>query len=292
MKESPAQQIRREWVRASLPPRPENGHKGTFGKLLVVGGAVGYTGAPYLCAESAMHAGCGLVFLGVPQGIWQVEAVKCTCTMPFPLPDREGLLCEAAFDRIVEKLAGCDALALGPGLGRGEEITRLVCRLLRETRSPVVLDADGINALAGHMDALAARRDRVTILTPHEGEFLRLGGDLTQGRETAGRIFAETYGCTVVLKGHQTVVASAAGEVLVNPTGHSGLAKGGSGDVLTGVIASLLVQGATPLQAAACGVWLHGCAGDGAEKRRTAYGVTPVDVMETLPEAFASALQV
>lgn len=276
-----------EAVRCALPRRRPDGHKGTFGKVLIVGGAVGYTGAPYLTASAAVGSGCGLVYLGVPEAIWPVEAAKCVSAMPFPLPDRDGKLCAAALPEIRKKLSGCDVLALGPGLGRSFQTERLVRELLEETEKPVVLDADGINALEGHIDVLDRRRGRVTILTPHDGEFARLGGDLSGGdRAETARRFAVDHGCTLVLKGHRTLIAAPAGTVLVNTTGNSGLAKGGSGDVLTGVIASLLAQGASPVWAAACGVWLHGRAGDLAAEELTAYAMTPEDVIREMPQAF------
>lgn len=282
----PAQSVEADFVRAALPSRRADGHKGDFGKLLVVGGAVGYTGAPYLTAAAAVRSGCGLVSLGVPESIWAVEAAKCVCAMPFPLPEKKGLFSYKALQTIRDKLSACGVLALGPGLGRGEAVERLVLALL-ETEKPVVLDADGINALAGHMDVLDARRGRVTILTPHDGEFARLGGDLRDGdRVGAARAFAADHGCVLVLKGHRTVTASPAGNALVNTTGNSGLAKGGSGDVLTGVIASLLAQGAPAVHAAAAGVWLHGRAGDRAAERLTPYGMTPEDVIAELPAVF------
>ena len=283
----PAQTVEADFVRAALPPRKPDGHKGDFGKLLIVGGAVGYTGAPYLTAEAAVRSGCGLVYLGVPESIWAVEAAKCVTSIPFPLPEKHGLFSYKALQKIEEKLADCDALALGPGMGRNEQVTRLVCDLLLHTEKPAVLDADGINALEGHIDVLDQRRGRVTILTPHDGEFARVGGDLSHGdRMRAAREFAAVHGCVLVLKGHRTVTATPEGNVLVNTTGNSGLAKGGSGDVLTGVIASLLAQGAAPVRAAGAGVWLHGRAGDLAAKRLTAYGMTPADVTLALPEAF------
>ena len=283
----PVQLVEADFAQNALPKRKSDGHKGDFGKVLVVGGAVGYTGAPYLAASAAVRSGCGLVFLGVPEAIWLVEAAKCVSAMPFTLADKHGLLSYKALQKIKEKLADCDVLALGPGLGRGEQVTRLVCDLLREAEKPVVLDADGINALAGHMDVLDARRDRVTILTPHDGEFARVGGDLSEGdRVRAARSFTEQHGCVLVLKGHRTLTAAPGGNVLVNTTGNSGLAKGGSGDVLTGVIASLLAQGASPVQAAAGGVWLHGRAGDLAARRLTAYAMTPEDVVAALAEVF------
>lgn len=287
----PVQTVEAEFAAAALPPRKPDGHKGDFGKLLVVGGAVGYTGAPYLTASAAVRSGCGLVYLGVPDSIWEIETVRCTSAMPFPLSaDWGGKLGRKALSEVLEKLAGCDVLAMGPGLGRDEGAAKLVREVLEQTEKPVVLDADGINALEGHIDSLDLRRDRgrVTILTPHDGEFARVGGDLSQGdRVGAARAFAAAHGCILVLKGHRTVTAGPAGNVLVNTTGNSGLAKGGSGDVLTGLIASLLAQGASPIQAAAGGVWLHGRAGDLAAEALTEYCVTPEDVIRQMPAAFA-----
>ena len=286
-----AQTVERDFAKAALPPRKADGHKGTFGKLLVVGGSVGFTGAPYLTAAAAVRSGCGLVYLGVPQAIWAVETAKCVSAMPFPLTDKNGLLSYKALQKIEEKLAGCNVLALGPGLGRSPQTERLVLELLDRTEQPVVLDADGINALAGHIDVLDRRKDRITILTPHDGEFARVGGDLSHGdRIRAAREFAVQHGCVLVLKGHRTVTATPAGNVLVNTTGNSGLAKGGSGDVLTGVIAALLAQGCTAARAAALGVWLHGRAGDLAAERLTEYAMTPEDVMGALPGAFRELL--
>ena len=287
----PVQTMDKHFAAAALPKRKINGHKGDFGKLLVVGGAVGYTGAPYLTASAAVRTGCGLVFLGVPESIWAVEAAKCSYAMPFPLPEYHGMLSDKALQNVEEKLVTCDVLALGPGLGRSPKTTRLVLELLRRTEKSVVLDAHGINALAGHIDVLDARKGRITILTPHDGEFARIGGDLSDGdRVGAARKFAMEHGCVLVLKGHRTVIASPIGNVLVNTTGNSGLAKGGSGDVLTGMIASLLAQGAGAMQAAGCGVWLHGRAGDLAAKVLTEYAMTPEDVIRYLPGAIKEIL--
>jgi NAD(P)H-hydrate epimerase len=280
------QTIEKEFASDVLPKRKVDGHKGTFGKVLVVGGAVGYTGAPYLTASAAVRTGCGLVYLGVPAVIWAAEAAKCVSAMPFPLADKDGALSHKALPDIYKKLNGCDVLALGPGLARTSHTEKLVWELLTEVQQPIVLDADGINALEGHIDVLDRRKGRVTILTPHDGEFARLGGNLSQGRITAARSFAQDHGCILVLKGHRTVIATPEGNVLVNTTGNSGLAKGGSGDVLTGMIASFVAQGATAVQAAALGVWMHGRAGDFAADRLTEYAMTPTDVIESLPDVF------
>lgn len=286
------QTVEKSFVEAAIPPRAADGHKGTFGKVLVAGGAVGYTGAPYLAAAAAVRSGCGLVFLGVPQSIWQIEAEKCVTAMPLPLSDKKGMLSYKALQQIRGKMMDCDVLALGPGLGRGPQTERLVRDLLLQTEKPVVLDADGINALEGHIDVLDRRQGLTTILTPHDGEFARLGGDLSHGdRVRAAREFAMRHGCVLVLKGHRTVTATPEGNVLVNTTGNSGMAKGGSGDVLTGMIASLLAQGATAVQAAAAGVWIHGRAGDLAAQRLTQYAMTPEDMITELPTVFLELIQ-
>lgn len=286
-------EINDKFVRNALPSRKPDGHKGDFGKLLIVGGAVGYTGATYLAASAAVRAGAGLVYLGVPGCVWAVEAAKCVSAMPFPLPDDGERLTADALAPIQEKLRACDVLALGPGLGRGESV--VVCTLLRETAQPVVLDADGLNALSEDMSALTARRDRVTILTPHDGELARLLGispdELARrDRVETARDFAVSHGCVLVRKGHRTLVSLPDGRVLENTCGGSALAKGGSGDVLTGIIAALLAQGATADRAAACAVWLHARAGDLLAEQMTDYCVNPEDIIAAgLPAAFREA---
>lgn len=285
------EEITASWVRGRLPRRDPMGHKGTFGKVLCICGSVGFSGAAVFAGRAAVRTGSGLVYLGVPEPVWPVAAAKCDEVMPFPLPSREGRLSPEAEEPIRRRAGACDAVLVGCGLGRGPGCDALVRRLLDLDR-PLALDADGINALSGHIDLLDARRGRPTVLTPHEVEFARIGGDLSRGdRERAAQDFAMAHGCVLVLKGHRTVTASPEGDVLVNTTGGSGLAKGGSGDVLTGVIASLMAQRADALRAAAVGVWLHGRAGDLAEQELTAYSVTPEDVVRKLPDAIREILE-
>ena len=279
-----AQTVERDFARAALPPRRAGGHKGTFGKVLIVGGAVGYTGAPYLTAAAAVRTGCGLVSLGVPETIWPVEAAKCVSAMPFPLPDKHGRLSPKAKEEILERAAGCDAVALGPGLGRGDGVTELVLDLLQKIQQPMVLDADGINALEGHIDVLDSRRGLHTVLTPHDGEFVRLGGELSSGdRLGAARAFAVEHACCLVLKGHRTITAFPDGSAYINTNGNPGMAKGGSGDVLAGLILSLLGQGLPARQAVPMAVWLHGEAGGGCARAIGEDGMTPTDVIAALP---------
>ncbi len=276
--------IDREFVRRALPARPADGHKGTFGKVCLLGGSVGYTGAPVLCAGAAVRSGCGLVYLGVPECVWQIAAAKCLCAMPFPLPEKDGVLAlsgEADFRRRAE---GCDAVAIGCGMGRSADSDALTRRLLTLPQ-PLVLDADGINALSGHIDTLSCRRGLTTVLTPHDGELARIGGDMTAPRESSAAAFAARHGVCLVRKGHRTVIAAPDGRLAVNTTGSDGMAKGGSGDVLTGLLTGLLAQGVEPFAACCCAVWLHGRAGDLAAEERGHRGMTPADMIEKLPYA-------
>ena len=275
--------IDREYVRSLMPRRDPAGHKGTFGKAYLLGGSVGYTGAPVLCAAAAERSGCGLVFLGVPESVWPAAAVKCWGARPHPLAERDGRLSPAAEEEIRRRAAGCDAVAIGCGMGRGEESDLLLRRLLT-VEKPLVMDADGINALEGHIDTLS-RRTCATVLTPHDGELARIGGDMTAPREASAAAFAAAHGVYLVRKGHRTLVAAPDGRLAVNTTGNDGMAKGGSGDILTGLLTGLLAQGMEPFAACCAAVWLHGRAGDLAAEEKGRRGMTPPDIIEMLPYA-------
>ena len=271
-------------VRRCLPRRDPEGHKGDFGKVLCVCGSVGYTGAPIFASRAAVRTGAGLVFLGVPQSVWPVAAVKSDEAMPFPLPETaDGKLSLLAEEPIRRRAAGCDAVLLGCGLGRDRQTDALVQNLLN-TEKPLVLDADGLNALGGSTELLQ-KRPAVTVLTPHEGEFLRLGGDLSRGRERAAAAFSQKYGVYLILKGHRTLIAAPDGRMAVNTTGNCGMAKGGSGDVLAGMLLSLLGQGCETFDACCAAVWLHGQAGDLAAADKGERGMTPTDLLEQIPYA-------
>jgi NAD(P)H-hydrate epimerase len=275
-------ELRDELVR--LPKRKAETHKGDYGRVLIVGGSVGYTGAPTLCARAAVRSGAGLVYLGVPETIYTVTAVKNDEAMPFPLPaDGAGRLSPDALRAVAERLRGCDVCAAGPGLGKGEGTAALVRYLLEHWEKPLVLDADGLNMLARQTDVLKAHRGPV-VLTPHDGEFRRLGGKLDGDRALCAADFAAEYGCILVLKGHRTLVAFPDGQVFRCSRGNPGMAKGGSGDVLTGVIAALLGQ-FPPEQAVPTAVQLHALAGDLCAAAQGEYAMTATDLIETLPAA-------
>ena len=269
----------------SLPVRPRDAHKGDFGRVYILAGSVGYTGAPVLAAQAAVRSGAGLVTVGVPAPVWPVAAAKLDEAMPHPLPaGKEGQLSLDAGEAAFARLSACGVCLIGPGLGRGNSVSAVVRHLLPEIRIPVVLDADGINALEGHIDVLDGRKGLHTVLTPHDGEFARLGGDLSGGdRLGAARAFAMEHGCCLVLKGHCTITAFPDGSAYLNTTGNPGMAKGGSGDVLAGLILSLLGQGLPARQAVPMAVWLHGAAGDLCAGEIGEYGMTPSDLIAALP---------
>lgn len=273
--------LNHELVLSLLPDRNPWGHKGNFGKLLLLCGSRGYTGAAFFAAMGALRSGAGLVFLGVPESIYGIEAVKLNEPVIFPLPDAGGRLSADAVPEILTRLPQMDAVLVGPGLGQSEGTLAVVRAVLEKAECPVVVDADGINVLSAHRDLLRGRKSP-TILTPHDGEFARLGGVIGEDRMAAAAALAEELGCVVLLKGHETCITDGTDGYL-NPTGNPGMAVGGSGDVLAGVITALLGAGLPPLEAASCGAWLHGAAGDRCAAELGQYGMLPTDMLSALP---------
>lgn len=264
-----------------LPKRDENAHKGDFGRVLLLCGSRGYTGAAYFAAMGALRTGAGLVYLGVPESIYAIEAVKLNEPMVLPLPEQGGRLSEAAVPEILEKLPRMDAVLIGPGLGLGQGSFAVLKAVLTHAACPVVVDADGITLLVPHMDILRGR-EAPTILTPHDGEFTRLFGPVGEDRMASARAAALESRGIMLLKGHRTCVTDGIREYR-NTTGNPGMAVGGSGDVLAGVLVSLLGQGLEPLEAAACAAWLHGKAGDLCAGELGEYGMLPTDLLDFLP---------
>lgn len=264
-----------------LPDRKADAHKGNFGRILLLCGSRGYTGAAALAAMGALRSGAGLVYLGVPESIYAIEAVKLNEAIVFPLPDKDGKLSIDALPHILKMLSDMDAVLFGPGWGKCEANFLIAKQILENYEKPVVADADGINILAGHMDIVRERK-APTILTPHPGEFSRMGGNNTIDRQDAAENFARKNGCILLLKGNNTVITDGS-NTYINPSGNPGMAVGGSGDVLAGMIVSLIGQGIDPLEAAACGAWLHGAAGDICAQEIGQYGMLPTDMVEALP---------
>lgn len=268
-------------VRSLLPDRDPWGHKGTFGRILLLCGSRGYTGAAYLSAMGALRCGAGLTFLGVPESIYAIEAVKLNEPVVFPLPDEKGMLSIFAVPEIEKRLSQMDAVLVGCGLGQSPGTFSVVKTVLEQARCSVVLDADGINVLAAHKDILRGRA-YPTILTPHEGEFLRFGGTVGEDRMASAAHFSREWNSIVLLKGHRTCITDGTLGYR-NETGNPGMAVGGSGDVLAGMVVSLLGQGMKPLEAAACAAWLHGAAGDLCAEEIGQYGMLPTDMLTRIP---------
>lgn len=273
-------ELTREDVCKLLPTRDPGGHKGTFGKLLLLCGSRGYTGAAYLAAMGALRCGAGLVFLAAPESVYPIEAVKLTEPVVFPVPDRDGMYSQEAAAVIRKRLPDMDAVVIGCGMGKSPGTLTVLETVLKEAVCPVVVDADGINLLQGHMDLLRGR-SHPTILTPHEGEFKRIWSLGPDRMESAMELAADS-GVVVLLKGHRTCITDGVCSYR-NPTGNPGMATGGSGDVLAGMIAGLLGQGISSLEAAACGAWLHGAAGDICAAEMGQYSMLPSDMLEVLP---------
>lgn len=272
----------RELPSFSLPRRDRWAHKGDFGRVLLLCGAVGYTGAASLAAMAAARTGAGLIFLGVPEPVYPIVAGKLLEPVVFPLPAKEGKFSEKAIPEILERLKVCDACLIGCGMGQSEDTFQIVRAVLEQAACPVVLDADGINVLREHIDVLRGAACPV-ILTPHEGEARRLDplGNPSDRMEQVQRLHALT-GATVLLKGHRTLIYDGT-DCYINRCGNPGMATGGSGDVLAGIIVALLGQGLTPVQAAAGGAWLHGRAGDLCADRLGEPGMLPSDMIQELP---------
>ena len=267
-------------IRRLLPRRARDTHKGDYGKILLLCGSRGFTGAAALAARGALRTGAGLVYLAVPESIYAIEAVKLTEPVVLPLPEEDGMLCAASLAKIGELLPKMDAVLFGSGSGIGPGTEKVLEFLLKNAECPLILDADGITLAARHKDIL---RDRLapTILTPHDGEFARLK-PIDGARLEQTMAMARALDAVVLRKGHRTLITDGT-ECWENQTGNPGMATGGSGDVLSGVILSLLGQGLQPLLAAAAGAWLHGAAGDLAAEKLGEYGMLPGDLVEELP---------
>ncbi|MDP4110313.1 MAG: NAD(P)H-hydrate dehydratase, partial [Bacillota bacterium] len=266
----------------TIKKRSLDTHKGSYGKVLLICGSEIYTGAPYFAAEASLRTGSGLIYLCVPEKIHPILASKCSEAIVVPVSgNKEGEISAAAYKEISGYIEKCDAMLIGPGLGRSADTQEFILETVMRANIPAVLDADGINAFCGHIDLLG-KRGAPTVLTPHAGEFTRLSGLFANTENASG--FAVKNGVTVLLKGHRTIVADRTGKVRINTTGNPGMAKGGSGDVLSGIIVSLIGQGLSAPDAAAAGAYIHGKAGNIAANRYGEYSMTPTDIKNSICE--------
>ena len=283
-------------IRSHLIPRPADAHKGSTGHLLVIAGSIGKTGAAAMTSMSALRTGAGLVTLGVAESLNAALEGRMLEAMTAPLPESgSGVLGESAFNAIQQELPGKRCLAIGPGLGQAAETKKLICKIIRQSEIPVVVDADGLNNLAGELKHFKKTKAPI-ILTPHPGEMSRLldtrVSKVQQDRIECARDFSVRYNVHVVLKGARTIIAHPDGRVFINPTGNAGMASGGMGDVLTGVIAGLIVQGLTPEAACHAGVYLHGAAADSLVEDMGPYGFLAGDVMKAIPGEIKKVLHI
>lgn len=271
-------EIDQAYVDKILPRRQPDADKNAFGRVLCVCGSAGYTGAAYFSAQGAVRMGSGVVTLATPEKAWPVLAVKLNEPVVRPMPcDADGMLSREALPLLTALAARADAMLIGCGLGRSDAVTEIVCSLLQSANCPVVLDADGINALSAHKDVLRQTAQPV-VLTPHAAEFARLSG-IQQPNTEELSAFAQENRCILLYKGHRTRIFAPDGTMYRNHSGNPGMAKGGSGDVLAGMLVSLCGQGIVPVQAACAAAWLHGRAGDAAANRLSEYGMTPGDML-------------
>ena len=300
-----AQDIKVNWTTAKdaakwIPPRPPASYKGSFGRVLVVAGSTGMTGAAALASEAALRAGAGLVTLAIPKSLNPILEVKLSEVMTLPLPETEaGSLTESAAETIIEFAEKTKSVfAIGPGLSQHPETVALVHQLVKENVNQelglrMVIDADGLNALA-HAAELISLLGKDAVLTPHPGEMARLTNSTIPTLETdrirTAEEFANQYGVTLVLKGAPTVTAEPSGSIWINSTGNPGMATAGMGDVLTGIIAGLMAQNLSSETAAVLGVYLHGLAGDIAAEKLGWHGLIAGDVLKAVPEAISSLI--
>lgn len=272
-----------------LKERPAEGHKGTFGRVAVVAGSTGMTGAAYLCAMAALRSGAGLVTLGIPASLNNILENKLTEVMTKPLPDNgTGCLQEEALDDILDLVRDADVLAIGPGLGKSGAVFEVLRNILGRTHISIVLDADGLNHISRDINLLKKHLGPV-VITPHPGEMARLTGlnvaQIVQSPVEVAQKFSQETGVVVLLKGATTVVCHPDGQIYLNTTGNSGMATAGSGDVLTGIIAGFIAQGYEPFDAAVLGAFVHGYAGDLASEVHGQAGMVAGDILGTVPLA-------
>jgi hydroxyethylthiazole kinase-like uncharacterized protein yjeF len=294
-----------EEVKRMLPRRPGDAYKGTCGRVVLIAGSTGLTGAACLASLSCLRAGAGMAILGTPQSLNPIMEMKLTEVMTHPLPDvrKKGALALRGLGGVRELLKWGDCCAIGPGLGQHHETIELVRRLVSKLEMPAVIDADGLNALAKDVSLLKECKAPL-ILTPHIGELSRLNGvpasEIAKDRIKYASEFAKEYNCVLVFKGAPTIISEPGGQTYVNPTGNAGMATAGSGDVLTGIIVGLLAQKMTlqkhedihkiMLDSALAGVYVHGLTGDLAKEEKGEMGMIAGDMMEKTPAALLSTI--
>ncbi len=283
-------------VKKSFPKRASNSHKHSVGKIFIIAGSKGMMGAAYLCSQSAMRCGAGQVILGIPDSEYSIIAKRTVEVMPLGLPaTNQGTLSSKSLDEIEKRTEWADVILLGCGLSLNGETQQLIREIIKKTEKPIVIDADGLNALIGNLELLKKRRSKNIILTPHRGEFSRLTGisskEIEKNKYLLAANFANEYNLTLVLKGAPTITAIRSGKIFVNSTGNAGMSTAGSGDVLAGIITSLIGQGNSLTDAAVNSVFVHGKAGDISAAKIGMHGMIAGDLIKNLPHAITSIIE-
>ena len=276
-----------ERVTKIIPKRSSDSNKGDYGRAFIISGSVGMTGAGILSGGAALRSGCGLVYLGVPSLLTAIYETALAETITIPLEDdKQGVLSIKALKEILDRIEKMSVVAIGPGLSTGSDIYEIVSSLIKTIKVPLILDADALNVLAGRVEVLKEHSQEI-IVTPHPGELSRLLGisieEVQRNRIEIAREFAVQYNVIAVLKGARTIIADPMGNIYINPTGNSGMATAGTGDVLTGIITGFIAQGAKPIDAAVAGVYLHGLSGDYVAKLKGEHGMIAGDLIGELP---------
>lgn len=276
------------YVKKYLPVHKPDAHKGNRGRVLIIGGSTGFTGAVCMAAEAALKSGTGLITAAVPKSLNQVFEIKLTEVMTLPLEDKEGSFVTEAYENALAFGMSCDCVAIGPGAGVNEGTREILKQFVLNYNKKLVLDADALNVLSEDTSILKQSQCDI-LITPHAGEMSRLVNksieEILSDRTKTATDFAKEFGVNVLLKGKDTIITDGK-DVFINPTGNNGMAKGGSGDVLTGICASLAAQGTDCFNAGIIGAYIHGLAGDMAKEKFTDYSMTPCDIIGCLGNAF------
>lgn len=279
-----------DMVKEKIPKRAPDSNKGNFGKLLCVCGSKSMPGAACFCVSAAIRCGVGLVTAAVVESVYQSLSCKISeCTFKILEEASDGIISVNNIDKILSESKKCSAVLVGPGMGWNDDTKFIVNELIKYSENPLLIDADGINVLSENIDILKEAKAPI-VITPHPKEMCRLiGKDMSYLKSNKLRCatdFCKNYGVTLVLKGHRTIVSDSQDNVYLNTTGNPGMAKGGSGDVLSGMIASFLAQGFSAIDAAVCATYIHGLAGDRCSKKMSEAAMTPTDLINTLPDVF------
>ena len=284
-----------QFLKRIMPKRSADANKYSVGSLLCICGSVGFSGAAVLSLSGALRMGAGFVRCAIPQSIYPIVSSSVPEAVFTLLPENEnGRISVDGLGEILKAAKRADAALIGPGLGNDKDIEALVTALINELEVPVLLDADGINCISKHIDVIKNAKCPL-VLTPHEGEFARISrlssGYIHENRESVLEVFTKEYPAVVVLKGKDTLISENGEEMYRNPTGNAGMATAGSGDVLSGMIASLMCQGVSPFEAAVSGVYLHGLSGDIAKEEFTEYSMLPSDMVMCIPKAIKETIK-